>query len=927
VITLSTEDAGRAPSWNIPIAGTLIPAEIAFNDGDGARHYHHQGGLHIDHGTGTIRWHAEKIFGDQASHTVRFIRAAQRRFHGVEYSKAEESKTRRVAYAEWLRELLAEATPLTESDDGGRYLESRGLPGPWPIELLWHPHVRTGEGAILAPLTSLGHGRVTGYLVTYVTPLATKSLIKPPRIRLNFEQASDAVMVIADREPGYTDIITDTVVCEGLENGLSLARVKRPGWRILALAGILTGVNFTPARSGERIIFFQDSDPEGHPARDDLQRVIDALKDTGAKVSCTKASPLGDANVILQHEEGGEAEQTRLIETAAMAPFSFARQAERLAQLPRTEYEKARKRIAKEQDVRVGVLDREVALRRAKPAGGDEVTTGGWAALPEYLPWDGPDPQLATVLDTASVEMAKFVVAPKPYFDIAVLWAAVSHLVQSEEIGLPIMPQLGVQSEGPESGKSTLLECVSTLAYRGVLRSSYTGATLFRRINEQQVTYCLSDLHTILTDPRSEIHAVIKACHRRAEAFVDRTEENSGGGRYVATYKCWAALAWSSIGPMTSEMHGRAILLALKPALPEESRGLDHASPSQSNVLIDCHRQIAACCTKIHALPEPEMPAELYSRSADNFRPLLALTELVGGDWPQRARAGIAEVRKVERRLDLRERLLTALRDAFDARARNDTVKAASEAGKHPPDDAALAAVSARPDTRIATIPDLLNTLNDDEESGLGEANHGRAITAYWLRDNLHGLLDPPGSQEWYVGEGRTRKHIRGYEWHQLVDACRRYRILAEGGSRSGASGTSVATPASAAGLAEISCPGCDPDGPASAASGSHPGQEISRDAAPFSEIAADDPDAPDAEPPLRGDTSPAVCEGRWGGANPSRSSGSGRNPSLGARAAGTYQAPSQGAAEQAASRAAADRSRRVRHRGTARDDPPAATR
>jgi hypothetical protein len=338
---LTTEDAARAASWNIPIAGTLIPAEIPFTDENGSRHYHKQGGLYVDLGTGTIRWHAEKIFGDSVAHIIRFIQAIQRRYRGTTYNQeqatawltaflalpehqgtgpldttiAEETKTRRVAHAEWLKELLAEATPLAEdcsgsySGDGERYLIARGLPGPWPIELLWHPHVRTGEGAILAPLTSVSAGRITGYLLTYVTALGTKSLVRPPRNRLNLEPAADAVMVIADREPGCVDIIADTILTEGLENGLSITRVKRPGWRIIALAGLNTGVHFTPERLGERIIFFQDSDPEGHPARDALQRVIDALKLAGANVSLTAFSPLGDANDILRHNGQEEGEQ------------------------------------------------------------------------------------------------------------------------------------------------------------------------------------------------------------------------------------------------------------------------------------------------------------------------------------------------------------------------------------------------------------------------------------------------------------------------------------------------------------------------------------------------------------------------------------------------------------------------------------------
>jgi putative DNA primase/helicase len=867
---LTPADVERASSWHIVIADILIPADITFADEHGARHWPELG-LHIDLGTGAIRWPRAKVFGDR---TVWFIRSLQRECHQIKYSReegeawlksfldkperqglgpldpklTEENETRRIANAERANEILAEAVDIIGTD-GERYLESRGLPAPWPLALKWRPNMRAGEGAIIAPLTALG--RVVAILITYITALATKSLVAPPRRRLNIEaDHPGACILIADREPGAVNIVADTIITEGLENGEALARVRQPGWRLLALVGINTLQNIVPERAGERIIIFQDSDPEGHPAREALERGIDALKLAGAAVRCTAFSEFGDANDILRHQDGGEAELTRLLQTSALAPLSFEREAEHLAKLPPTEYEKARKRVAEEQGVRVSHLDREVARLRPKPADGEEDSTGGWDKPPKDEPWGGPIPPLGTLLDTASAAMPAFLVAPKAFHDVITLWSAASYLVQSQEIALPVMPQLALQSIGPESGKSTALEIAASLCYRGVLRSSYTASTLFRRINEQNVTYCLADLHTILTDPRSEIHAVIKSCHRRAEAFVDRTEEGPGGKRYVATYRCWAALAWASIGPMTAEMHSRAIVLPLQPALPEESAGLDHSSPSRSSVLIDVRRQLAAWAATVHPLPAPTMPPSLYSRSADNWRPLLTVAELAGGDWPQRALAAIEEVRKMKPRPDLRERLLVAIRDAFDSQARKDAEDEAAAAGKPPPEEDDLAAVAARPGTRLSTL-DLLDALNSDEESGLGEANHGRPITAYWLRDHLHGLLDPPGSQEWQDSSVAGRKHVRGYGWHQLADAYRRHLPSARGVTVSGTSGTSGTASASVADLAEIAVPDAReaPSDP-----GHHPGQEISRDAAGLESDGADVPDVPDAGRGVRED-------------------------------------------------------------------------
>jgi hypothetical protein len=205
-----------------------------------------------------------------------------------------------------------------------------------------------------------------------------------------------------------------------------------------------------PERPGERTVIFQDSDPEGHPARESLQRGIDALKLAGANVSLTAFSELGDANDILRHENGGEPELMRLIQTAAICPLSFACTAEQLTKLTPTEYEKARKRVAQQHGVRVAHLDREVevALRRLKPAGGDDDTATDGYLEPEDLPWDGPIPELSHILDNAAAAMPRFLIAPKPYYDVIALWSAATYLVQSEQVALPIMPQLSFQSGG-----------------------------------------------------------------------------------------------------------------------------------------------------------------------------------------------------------------------------------------------------------------------------------------------------------------------------------------------------------------------------------------------------------------------------------------------------------------------------------------------
>ena len=114
---------------------------------------------------------------------------------------------------------------------------------------------------------------------------------------------------------------------------------------------------------------------------------------------------------------------------------------------------------------------------------------------------------------------------------------------------------------------------------------------------------------------------------------------------------------------------------------------------------------------------------------------------------------------KIERRLPQIVRLLADTRDIL-----NDLPKLA-EGSK-----------------RIST-KDLIDKLTKIEEAGWDEANHGRPITAHWLRERFVGVLDPAGSIGWYedvvsgVGKRREneRRHVRGYGEYQFRGAFETY--------------------------------------------------------------------------------------------------------------------------------------------------------
>jgi hypothetical protein len=65
------------------------------------------------------------------------------------------------------------------------------------------------------------------------------------------------------------------------------------------------------------------------------------------------------------------------------------------------------------------------------------------------------------------------------------------------------------------------------------------------------------------------------------------------------------------------------------------------------------------------------MPEALHDRAADNWRPLLAIVDLAGGDWPQKARAAAQSLSTQGSEQDDQSRgvvLLAGIRRVFDNR-------------------------------------------------------------------------------------------------------------------------------------------------------------------------------------------------------------------------------------------------------------------
>jgi hypothetical protein len=416
----------------------------------------------------------------------------------------------------------------------------------------------------------------------------------------------------------------------------------------------------------------------------------------------------------------------------------------RLAALPVLEYERTRKTEAEKLGCRESVLDNLVSAKRLLANPANDALQGAAVKLADVEPWP-KSVNGAAVLDQIAKRTASYVVMPPGGADAIALWDVHSHCFDV----FMHTPRLNVSSADKNSGKTTLRDVCAEFVARPLLTENTTSAVLFRLVHAQAPTL-LADEYDSWMKENEELRGLLNAGHRRG-AIVHRCE---GEGFEVRGFAVFAPVMLCGIGALPGTLHDRSIVIRL----PRAKRGEIKARFDSRHVevenelrrklarwIADNRERIAAC--------EPQLPEGMFNRVADNWRPLFAIAEVAGGNWPQRcadayAKLSSGEFEDVE---TLRVALLTDIQQIF--------------AGTWPPLDEGQ---EPKPIERIFS-KDLCEKLADMKERPWPEVCRGKPITECWLARNLAAF----GIRSKNI---RTdEKQAKGYEIDDFNDAFDRY--------------------------------------------------------------------------------------------------------------------------------------------------------
>lgn len=418
---------------------------------------------------------------------------------------------------------------------------------------------------------------------------------------------------------------------------------------------------------------------------------------------------------------------------------------QRLATLPRSAYERERKAAAKTLGYRTSTLDKLVdALRpKSRDAQNTSVLQGKELDVEDIELWP-ESVNAGEVLNELAETFSRYVALPDGAADALALWCAHTHVFDIFDCS----PRLNISSPDKRCGKTTLREVISLFVPRPVLAENLTVAVLFRLIESKKPTVLADECDSWLRD-NEELRGMLNSGHRR----TGKAYRCQGEGHAIRAFDVFAPVVLCGIGALTGTLHDRSIVITLKRAKLGELRQRFDSRRTQDEQEL-CRKLARFCFDNCAALEacDPVLPPGLFNRLADNWRPLFAIADVAGGDWPQRVAVAFTK--------------LTS-NDDIDAQGVGVMLLA----------DIRQVFSDAKTERIFSKV--LVATLCAMTDRPWPEARNGHSISEVWLANHLKNFCIKPKTLR--IG---PKQRAKGYELVDFIEAFERYLPAPEISSR-----------------------------------------------------------------------------------------------------------------------------------------------
>ena len=382
------------------------------------------------------------------------------------------------------------------------------------------------------------------------------------------------------------------------------------------------------------------------------------------------------------------------------------------------------KKLAKKLKVPVDAV-REELKRASQRVAADSPIPG----LKDPAPW--PTPVEGAKLAREVYEIIVSHVRMTAQQAVAVtLWALLTWTFNCFDI----LPILAITSPDKRCGKTSLLGVLRGLVNRPLGVSNISPAALYRIVQKWNPVLLIDEGDTFLTES-DELRGILNSGHVRHLAFVVRWNQEASREEVFST---WCPKAIATIGSLPPTLADRAIEIRLTRKRVEEQvkkLPLDPLSAWEQT-----RRRLARWRADFKPPVEVELPNVGDDRWRDNWTPLLAIAEALGGDWPTKAQEAMATLGADRDDTSVRVNLLADIKAIFEDLNAD----------------------------KIST-QELLCRLMADETAPWATFNRGRPLTAHGLAK----LLRPFGVRPQTIRRGTET--MKGYVRRDLKEIWSRY--------------------------------------------------------------------------------------------------------------------------------------------------------
>ncbi len=317
-------------------------------------------------------------------------------------------------------------------------------------------------------------------------------------------------------------------------------------------------------------------------------------------------------------------------------------------------------------------------------------------------------------------------------------------------------PRLLIRSPTKRCGKSTLLRVIGKLVRRPLSLSGVTAAMLFRSIAAFSPTLLLDEADNAGLKHNEDLRAVLNE-GVYAEAVIGRTV---GDDHEPKLFPIFAPAVLAAIGNMPPPLMDRSVIIEMRRKLKSEKkerfdrRKIDHLTELGRKAA-----RFAADNVSVLAAADPEVPESLNDRQLDGWRPLLAIADLAGPNWGQRARTAAVNLCRAADDDDHEEPALTLLADCLSI---FEDLKNRGKAGYE-----ADPAKGIEAEISSAELMQQLHALENRPWAEWGRMR--KPITQHAIARLLKAYDIKPGNV------GPREKRAKGYLWAAFDDAWKRY--------------------------------------------------------------------------------------------------------------------------------------------------------